>query len=62
MAALAASSARAQVYVPQTDLQFPKIRFADSLVSMNDRCMVRHAKLGLSHQPVYVSRQPVGFC
>ena len=62
LATLAASNACAQVYVPQPDLNFPRIRYADSLVSMNDRCMVRQSRLGLSHPPVYVSRQPVGFC
>ena len=62
LATLAATGADAQVYVPQTDLNFPKIRYADSLVSLNDRCMVRQAKMGLSHAPVYVSGQPVGFC
>ena len=62
LAAVSASAAGAQVFVPQKDLQFPKIRYADSLVSLNDRCIVRQAKLGLSHAPVYVSRQPIGFC
>ena len=62
LAAVTAAAARAQVYVPQADLSFPKIRYADSLESMNDRCMVRQARLGLSHPPVYVSRRPVGFC
>ena len=62
MASLVAGGAWAQVYVPQPDLQHPKIQYADSLVSLNDRCMVRQGKLGLSHPPVYVSRHPVGFC
>ncbi len=30
--------------------------------TMNDRCMVRRAKLNLKMPPVYVSGRPVGFC
>ena len=53
---------RAQRYVPTGDPGHPRIKFADSLVSLNDRCAVRMTKLNLRVRPVYVSRQPVGFC
>ena len=51
-----------QRYVPTADPGFPRIKFADSLVSSNDRCMVSRTKLNLSVRPVYVSGRPVGFC
>jgi hypothetical protein len=59
---LAATRAPAQVYVPQTDLQHPKVRYADSLVSLNDRCPVRTGKLSTTYKPVYVNHRPIGFC
>ena len=34
----------------------------DSLVSVNDHCPVRHGRLNSTIRPVYVNRQPVGFC
>jgi hypothetical protein len=53
---------RAQRYVPTADPERPRIKYADSLVSLNDRCIVRMTKLNLRVRPVYVSRQPIGFC
>jgi hypothetical protein len=53
---------RAQRYVPTADPEHPRIKYADSLVSLNDRCIVRMSKLNLRVRPVYVSRQPIGFC
>ena len=41
---------------------FPKIRFADGLVSVNDRCPVTKRKLSVLFPPVYVNGQPIGFC
>ena len=41
---------------------FPKIRFADGLVSVNDRCPVTKRKLSVHFPPVYVNGQPIGFC
>ena len=49
-------------YVPGTEDAFPRIRYSDSLVSLNDRCPVRHAKLNLKLDPIYVNGQPIGFC
>lgn len=34
----------------------------DSQLSVNDRCAVRHGSLNPGIRPVYVNRQPVGFC
>ena len=51
-----------QVYVPQPDLEHPKVQYADSLVSMNDHCPVRHGKLNIGYRPVYVNGRPIGFC
>ena len=52
----------AQTYVPTSDLEHPKIKYEDSLVSLNDRCPVRHGKLNPTYVPVYVNGRPVGFC
>ena len=41
---------------------FPKIRFADGMVSANDRCPVTKRKLSILFPPVYVNGQPIGFC
>jgi hypothetical protein len=42
--------------------EFPKIRFADGLVSVNDRCPVTKRKLSPLFPPVYVNGLPIGFC
>jgi len=34
----------------------------DSQLSVNDRCAVRHGQLNTAIRPMYVNRQPVGFC
>jgi hypothetical protein len=44
------------------DSPFPKIRFTDGLVSVNDRCPVAKRKLSVNFPPVYVNGQPIGFC
>jgi hypothetical protein len=65
LAALAlslAACASAQGYVPATDPAFPRLEYADSLVSLNDRCIVSQAKLNPKMAPVYVNGQPIGFC
>ncbi len=53
---------RAQVYVDTGDTLHPRIRYADSLLSLNDRCIVKMTKLGKKTRPVYVNGHPVGFC
>ena len=52
----------AQRLVPTSDVEHPRLRFADSLLSVNDRCIVSQAKLNAKVRPVYVNGEPVGFC
>jgi hypothetical protein len=52
----------AQRHVPTGDPEHPRVRYTDSLTSLNDRCMVRKTKLNPKVRPVYVNHQPVGFC
>lgn len=52
----------AQRFVETDDAGHPKVKYADSLVSLNDRCMVAGNKLNLKIRPVYVSGAPIGFC
>ena len=60
--AVAPRAARAQVRVFEGDSLHPRIRFADSLLSMNDRCPVTGQKLNTRIPPVYVNGRPIGFC
>ncbi len=53
--------ASAQPYVPGPEPAFPRLKYADSLVSPNDRCTVAN-KLNPKVRPVYVNRIPIGFC
>ncbi len=66
LAALAAlpapQSAIAQRYVSGEHREFPKVKYADSLESINDRCIVKKTKLSLTVRPIYVNWRPVGFC
>ena len=41
---------------------FPKLKFADGQVSINDKCPVTKRKLSVHWPPVYVNGQPIGFC
>lgn len=59
---LAASPARSQQYVPTPDPEHPRVQYADSLISPNDRCIVRQRKLSTGVRPVYVSGVPIAFC
>lgn len=52
----------AQRYVPTKDPGHPKVKYGDSLVSLNDGCVVTGNKLNLVVRPVYVNGQPIGFC
>jgi hypothetical protein len=61
-ATLAAAVSVAQVVVPTKDPQHPRIRYQDSLLSLNDRCMVRGGTLNPTFRPVYINGRPVGFC
>lgn len=44
------------------EADFTPIVFADGHRTLNDRCMVRQAKLNLRMPPLYVNGEPVGFC
>jgi hypothetical protein len=61
-ATLAAAASMAQSVVPTKDPQHPRIRYEDSLLSLNDRCMVRGGTLNPTFRPVYINGRPVGFC
>lgn len=63
LAALALSlacAASAQRYVGEGD--FPRLMYADSLLSANDRCIVSQARLNPRMAPLYVNGVPIGFC
>jgi YHS domain-containing protein len=62
LCALAPGAGQAQRYVPQKDKEHPRIKFADSLVSINDRCAVKENLLSANVRPVYVNGKPVAFC
>ena len=61
-ALLLACVASAQRYVEAKDPLFPRLKYADSLVSANDRCIVSQAKLNPRMAPLYVNGVPIGFC
>jgi YHS domain-containing protein len=61
-AALSPSAPLAQRLVPTEDPLHPRAMYADSLVSLNDRCIVAGNKLSVTIRPVYVSGAPIGFC
>ena len=66
-AAIAAPTPKAQTAPPRDAAQrfyapiFEKERY-DSVLSLNDRCPVKHGKLNTNIRPTYINRQPVGFC
>ena len=57
-----AAVASGQRPVPGSDPKYQRLKFADSLVSLNDRCAVARNKLNPQVRPVYVNGRPVGFC
>ncbi len=61
-AALLQTPALGQQYVPSDPPEHPRLEWGDSLVSLNDRCPVRQAKLNPTFRPVYINRKPVAFC
>ena len=62
LACLLLGAASAQHYVATKDPDFPRLKYADSLVSANDRCIVSQAKLNPKMAPLYVNGVPIGFC
>ena len=59
---LTAMPAAAQRYLATSDSLHPRLRYADSLDSRNDRCLVAQNKLNPRVRPVYVNGLPMGFC
>jgi len=59
---VAAWPGHAQRFVATPDPEHPKLKYADSLTSLNDRCAVARNKLNPKVRPVYVNGQPIGFC
>lgn len=62
LAAAAAGPVLAQRLVPTKDKEHPRVMYADSLLSLNDRCIVRKGSLNPGFKPVYVNGKPIGFC
>jgi hypothetical protein len=60
--ALITAEGHAQRYVATKDPDFPRLQYADSLTSANDRCIVSQAKLNPRMSPLYVNGVPIGFC
>ena len=54
--------AGAQVLIKSTHEDFPKVLYADTLISANDRCIVARSRLNPKVRPVYVNGTPLGFC
>ena len=57
-----AATAWAQRVVPTGNPDRPRIRYPDSLTSVNDHCVVSQSKLNPRVHPVYVNGEPIGFC
>jgi len=57
-----AAPARAQGLVTTKDPAHPRVQYADSLISLNDRCIVRQGTLNPAFKAVYVNGKPIGFC
>jgi hypothetical protein len=53
---------QAQRYVSRDNPDFPRVQYADSLISLNDRCIVRMVKLAKARAPIYVNGLPIAFC
>jgi len=49
-------------YVKTADPKYPKIKYPDSLVSVNDRCIVAGTPLTTMIRPTYVNGRPIGYC
>lgn len=52
----------AQVYIKSDHEEFPKVLYADTTISLNDRCIVAQERLNRRVRPVYVNGAPIGFC
>jgi hypothetical protein len=50
------------VKVPIEGSEFYYLRYADDLISVNDRCPVRKTRMGERMPPVLVNGKAIGFC
>ena len=57
-----AAQANAQRLIDSKDPSHPRVQYADSLISLNDRCIVREGSLSPAYKAVYVNGSPIGFC
>ena len=61
-----AAQASVQALLPaaytDSTLEFPRLRFTNQTLSLNDRCPVRKAKLNERLAPLFVNGRPIGFC
>lgn len=55
-------TAKAQRLVDSKDPNLPRVEYADSLISLNDQCIVRRGSLSPAYKAVYVNGKPIGFC
>ena len=55
-------TAKAQRLVDSKDPNLPRVEYADSLISLNDHCIVRGGSLSPAYKAVYVKGKPIGFC
>lgn len=54
---------RGNFYVQGANGAFPRVRYLDGQLSLNDACAIRRdKKLSRRIPPVYVNGQPIGFC
>lgn len=61
-ATAAMGTAKAQRLVDSKDPNLPRVEYADSLISLNDQCIVRGGSLSPAYKAVYVNGKPIGFC
>jgi hypothetical protein len=62
LATVGPAPAQRYLYSTPPDSAHPRVVYADSSVSVNDRCIVRMIRLSRTMRPVYVNQEPIGFC
>ena len=48
--------------LPGAEPEYPRLRFLDGSISLNDRCPVSGTRLNPRMDPLYVNGRPIGFC
>ena len=46
----------------EPEVAYPRLRFPDGSLSLNDRCPVRKVRLNPRMPPLWVNGKPIGFC